>query len=234
MTTSWIRLLMQESQMLMNWLDGEATARRLFDGSIDAAAYARYLTQMYHYVRWTTPLVAQAGRRIAQLGRHPALAELIIQKAAERREQEHLLLGDLRTLGWTAERVEATAPSPAVVAYAAWNRFTLEAGAPTAFLGTTYALEFLSAQRAAATVERLIARGIIPKIRMASTFLIDQTGVDTNCLANLTAVLRGLPDQEEQEAILLSARMTRSLCVGFFHKPASRVSGMDGPWAPAT
>ena len=34
-------------------------AQRLIDGSIDADSYAHYLVQTYHYVRWTTPLLAK-------------------------------------------------------------------------------------------------------------------------------------------------------------------------------
>ena len=59
-------------------------ARRLFEGSIDAEGYAHYLVQTYHYVRWTTPLLAEAGQRMKRLGA-PPLAELLLQKATEER-----------------------------------------------------------------------------------------------------------------------------------------------------
>jgi hypothetical protein len=225
--TSWAHVLVQESQELMDWLVTVPTARRLLDGSIDAASYAHYLAQMYHYVRWTTPLVAHAGRRINQLRRHPALAELLIQKASEAREHEQLLLADLRNLGWTVGRVETTAPSPSVAACVAWNRFMLETGVPTAFLGTFYVLGALHTECAGIAVERLLARGTISNIRKASTFLIAQSVADNNSTANLAAVLRALSDPEEQEAILISARMTRAICVGLFQKPALRDSTVD-------
>lgn len=231
--TSWMHLLVLESRSLIAWLDTLPTARRLFDGSIDAAAYARYLVQMYHYVRWTTPFVGQAGRRITQTGRHPALAGLLIKKAAEERNNEQRLLADLLALGWTAERVEATAPSPAVAAYVTCNhRITMRDEATTAFLGTTYLLESLSAQHARITVGRLLTRGTIPNIRKASSFLTGHANADENSISNLGAVLRLLSDPAEQEAILLSATMARTLCMGLFQPPASRWSGVDATCAP--
>jgi pyrroloquinoline quinone (PQQ) biosynthesis protein C len=167
-------------------------------------------------VKWTTPLLALAGERLKRLGRHPVLAELLVQKAGEETGHERWLLADLRNLGWSAERVEATPLAPAVAAYVAWNRFTTEAGSPTAFLGTAYVLESLSVVRAGVAVEALLARGTIPNIRKAVTFLRGHAGADIEHIAELAAVLRSLTDPEEQRAVVLSARTTRALYTGLF------------------
>lgn len=214
--TDWTQQLDTEARALMAWLDTHPRARSLFDGSIDAEGYAAYLVQTYHYVKWTTPLLALAGRRMKRLGRHPALAELLLQKASEETGHERWLLADLRNLGWSTEQVECTPLSPAVDAYVAWNRFTAEAGSPTAFLGTAYVLEALSVHRAGVAVEGLLARGAIPNIRKAVTFLRGHAGADGEHVEELAAVLRHLTDAEEQEAILLSARTTRVLYAGLF------------------
>jgi pyrroloquinoline quinone (PQQ) biosynthesis protein C len=216
MQTQWTQALEHEARTLVEELDAMASARRLFDGSIDTQGYADWLIQTYHYVRWTTPLLRQAGRRMKRLGRHPALAELLLQKAAEERGHERWLLADLKHLGWSREEVEQTAPCPAVLAYVAWNRFTAEAGSPTAFLGTAYVLEYLSVYRASGAVERLIQRDAIPNIRKAVTFLRGHAGADISHVAELNTVLLGLEDPREQSAIVLSARATRALYLGLF------------------
>jgi pyrroloquinoline quinone (PQQ) biosynthesis protein C len=214
--TDWTSALEQEARMLVDSLDTHPAARRLFHGSIDAEGYAKWLVQTYHYVRWTTPLLARASQRMKQLGWHPELAELLLQKAAEEQGHERWLLADLKNLGWTREQVERTELRPAVVAYVAWNRFTSETGEPTAFLGTAYVLEYLSVHRAGEAVERLIARGAIPNIRKAVTFLRGHAGADGAHVAELASVLRTLTDPEEQRAILLSAHITRTLYLGLF------------------
>lgn len=211
MSTEFIAKLEQEAHGLVRELDAHPEARCLFDGTADAGRYAHYLVQSYHYVRWTAPLLGLAGRRMQRLGHHPVLAELLIQKSREESGHERWLLSDLRALGWTKERVEATPACAAVRAYVHWNRFTSEAGMPTAFLGTAYILEHLSVARAGLAAERLVAQGAIPDIRRAVTFLRGHAGADEGHVAELASVLSGLEDPAEQQALLLSARTTRAL-----------------------
>ncbi|ATB34440.1 iron-containing redox enzyme family protein [Melittangium boletus] len=216
LTTDWTQALELEARTLVAQLDAHPDARRLFEGTIDTTGYARYLMQTYHYVRWSTPLLIESGQRMKRSGRHPALGELLLQKAAEERGHERWLLADLKNLGWPAGRVEGSGRSPAVNAYIAWNRYTSMKGAPTAFLGTAYVLEYLSVARASKAVERLLAARLIPNIHKAVTFLRGHGSADEGHVAELTAVLRSLTDPEEQAAMILSARTTRVLYTGLF------------------
>jgi pyrroloquinoline quinone (PQQ) biosynthesis protein C len=216
MSTDLIIKLEQESQALVRELDVHPHARRLFEGTADAEQYAAYLAQSYHYVRWTAPLLGLAGRRMQRLGQNPALAALLVQKAKEETGHERWLLSDLRALGWSKERVELTPPCAAVRAYVNWNRFTAEAGVPTAFLGTAYVLEYLSVVRAGLAAERLVARDAIPGIRRAVTFLRGHAGADEGHVEELASVLRTLEDPTEREAIRLSATTTRALYPAVF------------------
>jgi pyrroloquinoline quinone (PQQ) biosynthesis protein C len=216
--SDWVNMLEQEGRALVEALDAHPEARRLFDGSIDLDGYAHYLMQTYHYVRWSKPLLMGAGRRLKRTGQHPRLAELLMQKAEEESGHERWLLADLKSLGWPAERVNAAARAPAIDAYTGWNFFTCRAGVPTAFLGTAYVLEYLSVTRASGAVERLLLADAIPDIRKAVTFLRSHGDVDGDHVAELTSVLRTLTDQEDQAAVLLSARITRALYPGFFRQ----------------
>jgi thiaminase len=214
----WVAALEQEGRALVQALDAHPDASRLFDGSIDLEGYAYYLTQTYHYVRWSMPMLVGAGERLKRMGRFPQLAELLLQKADEERGHERWLLADLKNLGWSEARVEAEEQAPAVSAYIGWNLYTAKAGVPTAFLGTAYVLEYLSVTRAGGTVERLIQADTIPNIRKAVTFLRSHGDVDGDHVAELVSVLRTLTDREEQAAVLLSARTTRVLYPGFFRE----------------
>jgi len=224
--TKWLDALEYEASKLLEELDAHPAARRLFDGRIDAGRYTNYLVQTYHYVRWTTPLLAEAGHRMKRLGRPGPLADLLVQKASEEHGHERWLLSDLNNLGWSAERVAFTGPCPAVSAYVAWNRYTTLSSAPIAFLGTAYVLEYLSVHRASRTVERLLAAKAIPNIHKAVTFLRAHGNADGDHVADLTSVLRSLNDGTEQSALLLSARITRALYTGIFsaggEEPAAR------------
>jgi len=215
-TMTWLTALESEARTLLEELDAHPEARRLFDGSIDKDRYVHYLIQTYHYARWTTPLMAEAGRRMKRLGLHSRLGDLLLRKSDEERGHERWLLADLRNLDWSAERVERQMPNPAVTAYVAWNRFTSRCGRPEAFLGTAYVLEYLSVHRASQSVERLLATHNIPNIRKAVTFLKAHGTADERHVEELTSLLSPLMDREEQAALLLSARTTRVLYLGLF------------------
>ena len=215
---TWITALENEARTLLMELETQPAARRLFEGRVDAEAYALYLVRTYHYVRWTTPLLAEAGQRMKTQGRHVGLGELLLRKAAEEHGHERWLLADLKALGWSAERVERTDPGPAVIAYIAWNRFTSRVGRPEAFLGTAYVLEYLSVHRASQAVRGLLAADTIPGIRKAVTFLRAHGGEDIGHVAELTELLGPLRDREEQSALLLSAHLTRVLYRGLFEE----------------
>lgn len=207
--TQWVAALDAEARELVAAVDAQPDASRLLDGTLDQAGYIHYLIQTYHYARWSTPILAEAGHRLTRLGRHPELAKLLIQKGAEERGHERWLLADLKNLGCPAAQVEAAARSPAVDAYTGWNFFTSRAGVPTSVLGTAYVLEYLSQTRAGVWAERLLAVAAIPNIHKSVTFLRNHGALDGDHVAEMARILGRLTDPEEQAAILFSARVAR-------------------------
>ena len=207
--TQWVAALDAEARGLVAAVDAQPDARRLLEGTLDQEGYVHYLVQTYHYARWSTPILAEAGHRLKRLGRLPDLAELLIQKGEEERGHERWLLADLKNLGCPAARVEASARSPAVDAYTGWNFFTSRSGVPTAALGTAYVLEYLSQTRAGLWAERLRTVGAIPNIHKAVTFLRNHGALDGDHVAEMARLLSPLTEPEDQGAILFSARVAR-------------------------
>ncbi|NVI97467.1 iron-containing redox enzyme family protein [Myxococcus sp. AM009] len=209
--TNWLAALDAEARGLVAAVDAQPDARRLFDGTLDTAGYIHYLVQTYHYARWSTPILGEAGARLKRLGRHPELAELLIQKAEEERGHDRWLLSDLKNLGCPEATVETAARSPAVEAYTGWNFFTSRAGVPTAALGTSYVLEYLSQTRAGVWAKRLQEVAAIPNIHKSVTFLRSHGALDGDHVAEMARLLGRLTEPEDQEAILFSARVARSV-----------------------
>ncbi|RUO88825.1 heme oxygenase [Corallococcus sp. AB018] len=217
--TDWLDSLRHEARMLVHELDATPGVRRLFEGRIRQDDYVDYLIQSYQYVRWSEGFFTESGERVHREGRNPALAELLFQKAHEERGHEQWLLKDLKALGWTEERVERAPICTAVRAYVEWNRFTTQSGVPTAFLGTAYVLEYLSVNRAPGSVDRLIAESGIANIDKAVLFLKGHGAADGDHVADLETELRKLTSPAEQNALILSARTTRTLFPKFFREP---------------
>lgn len=202
-----------EASTLIANLDRHPVARTLFDGTISAPDYARYLQQTEYYVGVSAHLLEASGERLRAQNRHPAPARLLIEKSGEERGHEDWARDDRLALGITKP---SAGPNAAVRAYIACHCFQAEMGSGAAFLGTAYVLEAISARRAPAAVQNLLARRSIPGIEGAVSFLREHGEADQDHIAGLAAILRGFSEPEEIEAILHSARSTRLFFPGFF------------------
>lgn len=203
----------RETNALIHDLDRHPVARALFDGTIGARDYAAYLQQTEHYVGVSAHLLRASGERLGATGRHPALARLLLAKADEERGHERWARADRRALGIDAADA---GPNLAVQAYVLGHRFQAEQGSGAAFLGTAYVLEALSARRAPAAAQNLLAGSHIAGIERAVTFLRAHGEADQDHIGDLAAILRGFSEVAEVEAILHSARSTRLFFPGFF------------------
>ncbi len=209
--TNWLAALDVEARGLVAAVDARSDGRRILEGTLDKEGYIHYLIQTYHYARWSTPILAEAGERLKRQGRHPELARLLIQKGEEERGHDRWLLSDLKNLGCSEETVETAARSPAVDAYTGWNFFTSRAGVPTAALGTAYVLEYLSQTRAGVWARQLKKVSTIPNIHKSVTFLRSHGALDGDHVAEMARLFERLTEAEDQEAILFSARVARNV-----------------------
>ncbi|NTX49770.1 iron-containing redox enzyme family protein [Myxococcus sp. CA051A] len=225
---NWLAALDAEARGLVAAVDARPDGHRLFEGSLDAAGYIHYLVQTYHYARWSTPILGEAGERLKRLGRHPELAQLLIQKGEEERGHDRWLLSDLKNLGCSEESVETAVRSPAVEAYTGWNFFTSRAGVPTAVLGTAYVLEYLSQTRAGVWARRLKEVSAIPNIHKSVTFLRSHGALDGDHVAEMARLLERLTEPEDQEAILFSARIARSVYPCIFREVGASTLPLAG------
>ena len=82
---------------------------------------------------------------------------------------------------------------------------------PTAVLGTAYVLEYLSETRAGVWAQRLREVAAIPNIHKSVTFLRSHGALDGDHVAEMQRIFAGLTEREDQEAILFSARVARSV-----------------------
>lgn len=211
MTSNLPAMLTAEVEGLILDLEAERAARWLLDGRASPDQYAAWLEQTYHYVCWTRPLLAHAAGRLAASGGPPELVALCAEKACEESGHEQWALADLAALGRDPDAAQASPPGAAAVAYIAWNRFCVEAGAAEGILGTAFVLEAFSAQCAGRAADRLVAHSGIPGIARAVRFLRGHAVADEDHIARLGALLGGIADPRAGEAIALSARMTRAI-----------------------
>lgn len=203
----------REVTTLVDTLDEHPVAQTLFDGTITAGHYARYLEQTEHYVGVSEELLRGSGERLLATRKHLFLARLLLHKSKEEAGHDAWARNDRRTIEFANA---GTGPGLAVQAYIFTHRFEVKCGSGAAFLGTAYVLEALSARRAPIAMQNILAKSRIPGIEGAVTFLRGHGEADQDHIAHLASVLRAFTDPEDAEAILRSAKSTARFFPEFF------------------
>ena len=218
----------RECRALVQCIDDHPLIGAVVRGDASRDEYIRFLAGTYHYVRWSGPLLAATAAGLRRRARHPWLATLAEAKAEEEAPHDRWALEDLRGCGENVELVKLGPEPLAVRAYVDWSLAMAEDGSP-AFLGAAYALEFMSMSRAQLAANNLRARGAIPGIERAVSFLAGHGEADAGHVALLADVLGRLDDRQDAGDIRLSAAMLRRLYPRFFRTADALVAhGAEG------
>jgi pyrroloquinoline quinone (PQQ) biosynthesis protein C len=216
MNRDYVGRLERESLAFVGLLDRHPLVSRVIDGDASREEYVGFLTATYHYVRWSGPLLAETAEGLRRSGKYPWLVAIVDEKTEEESPHDGWVLDDLRGCGENVELVKSSAAPAAVQAYVQWSRTMAEEGSP-AFLGAAYTLELISMHRAKVAAENLRARGAIPNIEGAVSFLVGHGDADVGHIGLLNEVLGRIGDPDDQADILLSAAVLRALYPRFFH-----------------
>jgi pyrroloquinoline quinone (PQQ) biosynthesis protein C len=213
----FIRRLEQDALAVIDAIDAHPLLGALVRGEISPEGYRAFLRATYHYVRWSGPLLAETAAGVRRSGRTPWLVELLDRKTREESPHDRWVLDDLAVCGENVELVKAAAPPRAVSAYVEWSRSLAQAGSP-GYLGAAFVLEFVSARRAKAAAESLRARGKIPHLTQALSFLDGHGDADVGHVASLLEVISRVEDPQDRAEIGLSAEVMRRLYPLFFER----------------
>ena len=223
MPSDYVRELERESMSFVGALEEDRLLGRVIGGQATQAEYAHFLSATYHYVRWSGFLLAKTAEGLRESERCPLLVALADTKSEEESPHDAWALRDLESLGVNAELVKGAPPPRAVQAYRHISLTLAEEGSP-AFLGAAYTLEFISMHRAKRAAENLRARGKIPNVEAALSFLEGHGDADLEHVARLADLLRQVKDPRDQSAITFSATVLRALYPRFFHAASSPAS----------
>lgn len=181
-------------------------------GNISRETYIAYLTQAYHHVRHTVPLLQEALMRLKQ---RPALAAALTDYIDEETGHDQWILDDIAEAGGDAAGAAAeSAASTATKAMIDHAYDVIRTGNPVGFFGMVYVLEgtsvAMATQGAGAVATRL---GLPPQ---AFTYLTSHGALDQSHMRGLEAVLNGLDEPADQQAIIDMANAMFDLFGGVF------------------
>lgn len=170
-------------------------------GEIGLGTYLDYLTQAFHHVSHTVPLM-QAAR--AHLAHRPDLIAALDEYIAEETGHEEWILNDIAAAGGDAVRARHSVPHAATQAMVDHAYRTIAEGNPAAFFGMVYVLESISvalaSKGAGAVAERL---GLPPQ---AFSYLTSHGALDQSHMRFFAALVNTLDGEDDRTAITTMAQ----------------------------
>lgn len=183
------------------------TLQAALEDGVSHALYADYLSQAYHHVRHTCPLLAAAAARCGPGDER--LADALYAYMGEERGHEKWILDDIRALAGDS-RVDETVGyegDPPVRALVGYMYSAVERISPYAILGMIYVLEGTSVQIASQAAAAIAARfGQAPQAGFS--YLTSHGTLDREHMAFYRDLVNGLEDEGQRQVVVDAARMT--------------------------
>lgn len=172
-------------------------------GKVGVAEYIAFLTQAYHHVKHTLPLLMACGSRLSmeQEWIRVAMAEYIEEELGH---QEWILV-DIDAAGGDAEAVSSGKPGQHTDIMVAYAYDLITRKNPVGFLGMVYVLEHTSTELATGAANILKTNLGLPE--KAFSYLYSHGSLDLEHIAFYEKLVNRLDRREDQLAVIESAQV---------------------------
>lgn len=179
--------------------------QQCLQGQVSLDSYRAFLTQAYHHVRHTVPLLMLLGGRLPE--RLAWLRGAVAEYVEEEIGHEEWILNDLAATGADAEAVRHGRPDLPAELMVAYAYDTIERGNPAAFFGMVFVLEGTSVALALTAADRIqTALGLPPQ---AFSYLRSHGTLDQEHTQHLAGLINRM-DPSDVDDVIHAARV-------FFH-----------------
>ena len=177
------------------------------DGKLSLETYIAFLTQAYHHVKHTVPLLMACGARLPE--RHEWLRSAIAEYIEEELGHQEWILNDLAACGADPEAVRHGQPALATELMVAYVYDRIARHNPVSFFGMVNVLEGTSialATRAASAI-----RGSLELPPTAFSYLNSHGSLDLEHMRFFEDLMNRLDADEDREAVVHTARVVYRL-----------------------
>ncbi len=176
--------------------------QRCLAGDVTRPLYVDFLTQAYHHVRHTVPLLMAVGARLPD--RHAWLRDAVLHYLEEETGHDQWILNDIEAAGGDRAGAAASCPAIATEAMVAYAYDTVMRGNPVGFFGMVHVLEGTSVSLALTAADRIQAALGLPA--RAFTYLRSHGELDKEHVNDLAAILARLTDADDRAAVVRCAQ----------------------------
>ena len=179
--------------------------------------YLEFLTQAYHHVKHTFPLMALAASRTADERYQDAMVEYM----EEERGHEKWILDDIRAIGGDPDAVRSGAPGIPCQIMVGYAYYAIEHISPYAFLGSVHVLEGMSVMLADKLADAL-KKSFSLESDAGFTYLRTHGSLDTDHVAFFRKLADGFDDPAAQRIIIDNAKIFYRLYGAIFQDLGAR------------
>jgi pyrroloquinoline quinone (PQQ) biosynthesis protein C len=176
--------------------------QRALAGDVTRELYVAFLTQAYHHVRHTVPLLMAVGARVPD--RHAWLRDAILHYLEEEAGHDQWILNDIERAGGDRAAAAASEPAVATEAMVAYAYDTVMRGNPLGFFGMVHVLEGTSVALALNAAGRIQQALQLPS--NAFTYLKSHGELDQQHINDLAGILEQFTDDADRQAVIRCAR----------------------------
>lgn len=195
--------LQQETKAEREELLSAPIIGRCLNGDITTAEYVAFLSQAYHHVKHTTPLLMATGARL------PESKEWLRNAVAEYIEEElghqEWILNDIEACGFDKEKVRSSQPNSSTELWVAYAYDTVQRVNPLGFFGSVQVLEGTSIKIADLAADKIQSALHLPDT--AFSYLRSHGCIDQEHIVFFENLMNRIDDVAEQNQIIHSARM---------------------------
>jgi len=176
-------------------------------GRIERQQYLAFLTQAYHHVKHTVPLLMSCGARLGE--RQRALLEAVTEYIEEEKGHEQWILSDIREAGGDARAAQAAPPHLSTELMVAYVYDAINRRNPLSLFGMVLVLEGTSVNLATGMADLVRERLALPE--SAFSYLYSHGELDQQHLEFFEKLMDTLTEPEDQQAVVDTARVVYRL-----------------------
>jgi len=172
-------------------------------GRITLESYLAFLSQAYHHVKHTLPLLMACGARLPE--RLEWLRTAVAEYIEEETGHQEWILNDIEACGGNAEAVRHGLPGITTELMVAYAYDTIQRGHPAGFFGMVLVLEGTSVQLATRAAEALQTLLKLPKT--AFSYLLSHGSLDISHVGFFKNLMNSLTEDEDKDAVIHCAKV---------------------------
>ena len=195
-------------------------------GNISLQTYVAFLTQAYHHVKHTVPLLMACGGRLSE--QYEWLRVSIGEYIEEEMGHQEWVLNDIAACDIDAEAVRNGKPSFATELMVAYAYDMIHRVNPIGFFGMVLVLEGTSTAVATAAGQNIMkSLHLTPK---SFTYLLSHGALDVGHTDFYAGIVNQITDKKDQDCLIHTAKHFYQLYGNIFREIETRTMLKDSGW----